>query len=334
VIAEIGVNHEGSLSKAKRLIDAAAQAGAHAAKFQTYKAENLASVNSKAYWDTKLEKTKSQYQLFKKYDSFNEKEYIKLSLHCKKRKIDFLSTPFDINSVNFLNPIMKYYKIASADITNLPLIEAIAKKRKPVLLSTGASKISEIKFAVNFLKKKGCPNVSILHCILNYPTNYENANLNMIKSLSKNFPDLTIGYSDHTLPDNSMLTLVSSFLKGARIIEKHFTDNKKLKGNDHYHAMDSKDLKVFFNSLDKLDSISGLNKKKPLKTEKISIKNARRSVIINFDLEKGVKINKSMITTKRPGTGISPIYFKKVIGKYLKYKLKKDHILKWKDLTN
>ena len=183
MIAEIGVNHEGSLSKAKRLIDAAAQAGAHAAKFQTYKAENLASVNSKAYWDTKLEKTKSQYQLFKKYDSFNEKEYIKLSLHCKKRKIDFLSTPFDINSVNFLNPIMKYYKIASADITNLPLIEAIAKKRKPVLLSTGASKISEIKFAVNFLKKKGCPNVSILHCILNYPTNYENANLNMIKSV-------------------------------------------------------------------------------------------------------------------------------------------------------
>ena len=145
VIAEIGVNHEGSILKAKKLIDLAASSGAHAAKFQTYKAQTLASRNSPAYWDTNLEKTKSQYELFKKYDKFNKEEYIELYKHCKRKKIDFLSTPFDIECLNFLNPISKFYKIASADITNFPLIEKAAKTKLPMVISTGASNINEIK---------------------------------------------------------------------------------------------------------------------------------------------------------------------------------------------
>ena len=154
VIAEIGVNHEGSLKKAKRLIIEAVKGGADAVKFQTYKAETLAAKKSPAYWDTKKEKTKSQFKLFKKFDKFNKEHYKKLYDFCKKKKIDFSSTPFDEKSVDFLNPFLKYFKIASADINNLPLIKKIANKRKPVIISTGASNIKEIKYAVNFLKKK------------------------------------------------------------------------------------------------------------------------------------------------------------------------------------
>jgi len=334
VIAEIGVNHEGSIKKAKRLIDLAAESGANAAKFQTYKANTLASVNSPAYWDTNLERTKSQYELFKKYDSFNKKEYVELYKYCKRKKIDFLSTPFDTGCLEFLDPISSFYKIASADINNLPLLKAVSKKRKPIILSTGASTIKEIKFAVDVLENNGCPDVSLLHCILNYPTKYKNANLNMIKSLSKNFPKKTIGYSDHTLPDEGMLTLLFAYMQGARIIEKHFTDNKKAKGNDHYHAMDFKDLKVFFNNLNKLNSVSGKYEKTVIKSEQISRKNARRSIVLNINAYKNNKINESMIITKRPGTGINPIDWKKVIGKKLKKNLKKDHVLKWQDLKS
>ena len=332
IIAEIGVNHEGSLLKAKKLIDLAASSGAHAAKFQTYKADSFASIHSPPYWDTKKEKSKSQHALFKKYDSFNQQDYKELYTHCKLKKIDFLSTPFDTDSLEFLNPILKFYKIASADINNLPLLKAIASKKKPVVLSTGAATIKEIKYAVNFLTKSGCPDVSLLHCILNYPTKYENANLDMIKSLIKFFPKNTIGYSDHTLPDEQMLTLLTSFLKGARIIEKHFTYNKKLPGNDHYHAMDSKDLKIFIKNLYKLKSISGKKDKKPLLSEKPAIINARRSIVLNNDVVKGSKINEKNLIAKRPGTGIPPQEWNNIIGKKVNKNLKKDHILSYKDI--
>ena len=170
IIAEIGVNHECSIEKAKKMISLASSAGANAAKFQTYKAETIASKNSPYYWDLKSEKSINQFELFKKYDKFEKKHYLELSNFCKKKKIEFMSTPFDEDSVEFLNPLLNIYKIASADITNLPLIELIASKKKPVILSTGASTISEIKTSVNILKKNGCNNISLMHCILNYPT--------------------------------------------------------------------------------------------------------------------------------------------------------------------
>ena len=334
VIAEIGVNHEGLMQQAKKLIELAASSGAHAAKFQTYKANTLASINSPAYWDTSLEKTKSQYDLFKKYDSFNEEDYIELYHHCKKNNIEFLSTPFDTKSVNFLNPILNFYKIASADINNLPLLKTIASKKKPIVLSTGASTIDEIKTAVDILESNGCPDVSLLHCILNYPTAYENANLNMIGSLSKNFPGKTVGYSDHTLPDDGMITLLSAYLKGARIIEKHFTHDKTLKGNDHYHAMDSDDLKIFIKNLNQIIKISGEKEKKLLHSEEIARKNARRSIVLNYDVVNGQVIKENMISAKRPGTGISPINWNEVVGKTVTQNLKKDHILSWEDFKN
>ncbi len=333
IIAEVGVNHEGSLTKAKKLIDLASNSGADAVKFQTYKAENLASRYSPAYWNTNLEKSKSQYKLFKKYDKFNILEYKKLYKYCLKKKIDFASTPFDIDSVKFLRPFLKYYKVASADINNIPLLEEIAKTKKPVLLSTGASYLKEIKFAEKFLKKRGCPDVTIMHCTLNYPTLNKNANLNMIDDIKKKFPRNTIGYSDHTLPNEGMLNLIIAYQKGAQIIEKHFTHDKNKKGNDHYHSMDHKDLKIFLDNLKLISIIKGKKEKKPIKSEFISRKNARRSIVIVKKLIKGDRIFSQSITTKRPGTGISADNWHKIIGKKLNKNVNADYILKWSDIT-
>ena len=332
IIAEIGVNHEGNLQKAKLLIDSAAISGAHAAKFQTYKAETIASLNSPYYWNIKKENTKSQFDLFKKYDSFNEVDYIELHKHCLKKNIDFLSTPFDLDCIEWLDPLLSFYKIASADINNIPLLKKIANKNKPAVLSTGASTMEEIVFAVNLLKENGCPNITLLHCVLNYPTPKKNANLNMIKSLIEHFPNHTIGYSDHTLPDDEMSVLQLSFIYGAKIIEKHFTLDKNLPGNDHYHAMDGKDLKQFINKLNSINELAGLSEKKVLKSEEISRKNARRSIVIKNNIKKHHIIEDKDLIAKRPGTGISPVKWNAVLGKKIKHDLQKDHILTYDDL--
>ena len=164
IIAEIGVNHECSLSLAKKMIDQASQGGAHAVKFQSYKADKIASKNSPSYWDTREEKSTSQYSLFKKYDKFEMDDFKKLKKYCEKKKIDFLSTPFDNEIVDKLNPLVPLFKVASADITNLPLLKKIAKTKKPIILSTGASNLEEIKFSYNFLKKMD--QIKLLYCIV------------------------------------------------------------------------------------------------------------------------------------------------------------------------
>ena len=333
MIAEIGVNHEGSMDKAKELISLAKKGGAHAVKFQSYKANTLASKNSPAYWDLKKEKTESQFELFKKYDNFSEKEYVELAEYCKQVGIDFLSTPFDDAAIDFLEPIIPFYKIASADLTNVPFLRKIAKKNKPVVLSTGASTLAEIEMAVQEITKHGNDEIALLHCVLNYPTDYENANVSMIKGLSKVFPNFVVGYSDHTLPDPSMCVLTTAYLKGARIIEKHFTHDKTLPGNDHYHAMDVDDLLVYNKQLDFIQKIEGTQSKSFLETEVISRNNARRSVVLNRDVQAGEILEESMVTCKRPGTGISPLHWDQILGMKFKNNLEEDHVLMWHDLT-
>jgi len=333
VIAEIGVNHECSIPKAKKLIRLAKKGGADAAKFQFYKADKIASIHSKAYWDISKEKEKSQFSLFKKFDKFNDKNYAILAEYCKKIKIDFACTPFDFESVDIIDKYVKYFKVASADITNIPLIRKIAKKQKPILLSTGASNTTEIDYAIKEIKKFNKKKIVIMHCILNYPTEDHNANLNMISDLKKNFSNCEIGYSDHTLPNNNMLTLATAYTLGATIIEKHFTDNKKKKGNDHYHSMDFKDLKKFREFTKKINLILGSRKKNFIKSEKISRLYARRSIVLSKSLKKNKKLNLSDISFKRPGTGICPKNYKKIIGRKLKKDLNYDHILHWKDLS-
>jgi len=332
VIAEIGVNHEGSLEKAKELIILAKEGGADAAKFQSYKAETLASRYSPAYWDITKEPTQSQFELFRKYDKFGETEYTVLAEFCRKTGIDFLSTPFDEGAVEFLYTLVPFYKIASADITNTPFLRKVANKGKTIVLSTGASTLGEIDTAVFELKTHGCDHLALLHCILNYPTAYEHAHLNMIEGLKKAYPELIIGYSDHTLPDEGMLTLIAAYLKGARIIEKHFTHDKTLPGNDHYHAMDVYDLKKFRENLEKLSRLGGETHKHPIPTEGPARHNARRSIVLKRDMPAGTVIDETMITYKRPSHGISPLHWDEVIGKKTMKDLPEDHVLKWEDL--
>ena len=333
IIAEIGVNHEGSLGRAKSLIDQAKEGGADAAKFQSYKAETLASKNSPSYWNLNEEPTKSQFKLFKKYDSFGPDHFMELADHCKKIEIDFLSTPFDDIAVDFLDRLVPFFKIASADITNVPLLRNVGGRGKPVILSTGASTLAEIESALEILKLAGCTDIALLHCILNYPTDNINAHLNMIKGLRRVFPLNIVGYSDHTLPDPEMSALTTAYLLGAVIIEKHFTDDKSLKGNDHYHAMDKNDLSRFVRLVEKINTLMGLTMHKaPIPTEEISRKNARRSIVLAKKVTTGQRITASDIICKRPGTGIGAIHWDELIGRYAVKSLPEDHILSWDDL--
>jgi len=333
MIAEIGVNHECSIKKAKKLISQAKSAGAHAAKFQTYKADKIASKFSKAYWDTSKEKTKSQHQLFSKFDKFTSLDYKILANYCKKIKIDFLSTPFDLESVDIINPLVTVFKISSSDISNVPLLRKISSIGKPILLSTGGSNISEIKSAIKNLNFKKKVKIVLMHCILNYPTKDSNANLLMIKHLNNSFKNYPIGYSDHTLPNKKMSNISIAYLMGARVIDKHFTFNKKLKGNDHYHAMDIKDLKRITENIKEIDITLGSSKKKHyLKSEILSRKNARRGIFVSKIIKKNEKITHKKLITLRPNIGVSASDWDKVLNKRAKMDLKEGTNLKWKNI--
>lgn len=328
IIAEAGVNHEGSMELAKRLINEAKEGGAHAIKFQTYKAETIASKNSPSYWDTTKESTKSQFELFKKYDKFWKTEYEKLKEYCDEVDIEFMSTPFDVESATYLNDLMDVFKISSSDITNLPFIEYMCSFGKPIILSTGASYIWEIQQALETIGKSG-NKVCLMHCILNYPTLDENANLGMIKDLKEKFPDTVPGYSDHTLP-YEMETLKIANLLGAVVLEKHFTHDKTLPGNDHYHAMDKVDLKSFVDKMSKVYELLGSQIKAPLETEAISRNNARRSLVSIKEIVKGEIITKEHLTWKRPASGISPKEIDQLIGKTATQTIAEDSVLEWK----
>jgi len=329
IIAEAGVNHEGDMNLAKRLIEEAHEGGAHAIKFQSYKASSLASKDSPAYWDTSKEPTESQFKLFQKYDKFWKTEFDELKQYCDQLGIDFLSTPFDVESANFLSEMMDVFKISSSDITNKPFIHHICSFGKPIILSTGASYLDEIQEAVQWIDSENVP-VSLLHCILNYPTLDQNANLGMIKDLQVNFPKKVIGYSDHTLP-NDMKVLETAVMMGAVIIEKHFTFDKTLPGNDHYHAMDIDDLKIFNKNLKRLFSIYGSQEKYPIQGEAISRKNARRSLVAVKNILKDTTISPDMITWKRPASGISPSEFDRLIGMKALKDILEDDVLQWGD---
>ncbi len=327
MIAEAGVNHEGSMDLAKRLIDEAAEGGADAIKFQTYKADTIASKDSPYYWDISKEPTRSQHELFKKYDKFWKKEYEELKVYCDKTGIEFLSTPFDAESAIFLNDLMPVFKVSSSDITNLNFIEQQCKFNKPIILSTGASNIWEVQEAVDLIERHG-NKLCLMHCVLNYPTPNHNANLGMIKDLIAKFPNHVPGYSDHTLPQE-MQVLMAATLFGAAVIEKHFTHDKSLPGNDHYHAMDKEDLKKFWSKWDETSELLGSFKLEALKDEEPARLNARRSLVAAKNIEAGKIIEPNDLTWKRPAHGISAKHFNDVIGKKATQNIEDDTVLKW-----
>ena len=341
LIAEIGVNYYDIAKKhgvspidaAKLMVKEAKQAGVHAVKFQTYKADTLASKNSPSYWDTNEESTTSQFELFKKFDSFSYNEYKELADYCKELDIEFLSTAFDFESADYLYELMNVYKISSSDLSNLPFVEYQAKKGKPILLSIGASNKDEIDRAVQVIKSHNNRPLVLLHCVLEYPTPYKHANLNKIVTLKEKYPDLIIGYSDHTKPDIGADVIKTAFNLGALVVEKHFTLDKNLPGNDHYHAMDAKDARKIIDGINFVNTIRGSYELKYLESELISRKNARRSLVSKVKIQAGQVITKEMLTFKRPGTGVSPSEIDEVIGKTVNQNIDEDTTITY-DMIN
>lgn len=330
VIAEIGVNHEGDIDRAIGLVELAASGGANCAKFQTYTADELAVKDSPAYWDTTKESTVSQHELFSKFRPFTQVEYSKIASHCKGLGLDFASTPFSVGALGMLRPMIPFVKIASADITNIPLIRAAAKTALPIVLSTGASDMWEIALALSELERAGAEDVSIMHCVLNYPTRPENANLAMISSLRATFPELIVGYSDHTEAVSSLPALEVAYELGAEIIEKHFTDNPLEQGNDHYHAMTSDQLMKFRESIQMKSVLKGkATHKHSIPGESIARLNARRSIVPTRRLSPGELITPEMLACKRPGSGISPMHWDNIIGMRVLLEIEIDSPLQW-----
>ncbi len=335
LIAEIGVNYYDIAAKenisemeaAKLMCSEAKKAGIHAVKFQTYKAGTLAAKASPSYWDRNEEPTGSQYELFKKFDRFGRREYAELKAWCDEIGIEFLSTAFDLESADYLGDLMEVYKISSSDLSNLPFIEYQARKGKPVLLSTGASNKNEIDRAIAAIRKYNDSELVLLHCVLEYPTPLEHANLLKIKSLKETYPECFTGYSDHTKPTADCRVINTAYNLGAVLIEKHFTLDKTLKGNDHYHAMDPDDARAILRNIELLDQIRGRGDLKSLETEGAARSNARRSLVTAADIKAGTVIKAEMLTFKRPGTGISPDRIDEIVGKKAATDLAEDTIL-------
>ncbi len=335
LIAEVGVNYYDIAKKlgisdmeaAKLMVEEAAKAGIHAVKFQTYKAGTLAAKASPYYWDITEEPTRSQYELFQKFDRFGYEEYKEISEYCNEIGIEFFSTPFDFESADYLDELMDVYKISSSDLSNLPFIEHQAKKNKPILLSTGASELSEIEAAVAAIRKHNEKEIVLMHCVLEYPTPYEDVNLNKIASLKEKFPEFYIGYSDHTKPTPECDVIKTAYNLGAVCVEKHYTLDKTLKGNDHYHGMDPEDAKRILSGIDKINMLRGNGEIRCLDTELTARKNARRSIVSNVDIKAGTVVTENMLTFKRPGTGISPAKIDWVIGKTAVSDIAEDTIL-------
>lgn len=337
VIAEMGVNFYDTakvmgitpLEAAKLYIDKAWEAGVDCAKFQSYKAGTIVSKKSPAYWDTTKESTKTQYELFEKYDHFGENDYRILCEYAHSKGMDFTSTPFDYNSADYLYSMVDFYKISSSDLSNLPFIRYIGAKGKPVYISVGASYLSEVDEAIRTLEESGCHDIVVLHCVLSYPTEPKNANLRIIQTLKMNFPQVRVGFSDHVAPDETMMTLATAYLMGAEVIEKHFTLDKTLLGNDHYHAGTPEDFRKAIQNFQWINQILGSEKKTVLDCEEIPRREARRSLVLTRDMKEGEILTPDDLLPKRPGTGISPRYADIVIGRAVKANLREDTILTW-----
>jgi len=336
-IAEAGVNHLGDLNLAERLIKEAANSGADCIKFQTYKAEKLCTPSAPRFWDPKdfenFEEEKKEGNQIDSYsilDSFGENEHIELKRLCDKYHIEFMSTPFDEESADYLNNMgMDAFKIASCDLTNLPFLDYIARKKKIVMLSTGAANLSEIDEAVSVVSAH-TNKIVIMHCNLCYPTKDEDANLGMISNLKEIYGDrYVIGLSDHT---TNLLTSAFARLLGATVFERHYTVDKTLgKSPDNSFGVDPKELKILISNTNKAVSMLGISTKKPTFSELRARKFARRSVVSSCPIKKGEKFTSKNLTCKRPGTGFAPKFIYDIFGTYAANDIPQDHILEFGD---
>jgi N,N'-diacetyllegionaminate synthase len=323
IIAEAGVNHNGNITLAKKLVDVAKNAGADYVKFQSFLHDNLVVKKAaKAKYQKKNSKSnETQDEMLKKLQ-LSKKNQIVLIKYCKKKKIKFLSTAFDKESLKFLlRHKIDYIKIPSGEITNLPYLEFISNQKKRCLLSTGASNLEEIKNALKILRKKGnLKQIIILHCNTAYPTPIIDVNLNVLNTFKKNFGN-NFGLSDHSLSINVPL---AATIMGATVIEKHFTLSRKLSGPDHKSSLEPTELKNMIKNIKEIQLALGKNKKVVTISEAENRKIIRRSIVADTIIEKGEKFTNLNLTVKRPGNGISPMKIKSVIGKKSKKKFNKD----------
>lgn len=329
IIAEAGVNHNGSLKIAKRLVDVSKQCGADAVKFQTYTTGNLILENTDPapYQQKNADCPKSQFDMLKQYELTNKQFFI-LKKYCDKKGILFLSTPHTEDSVDFLDTLVPLYKIGSGDITNIPLLKKIASKNKPIILSTGMSTLDEIREALSALHSK----VILMHCTTSYPCPEKDVNLNVLKTLEKEF-DCLIGYSDHTLGTKAFLMAAKL---GAVALEKHLTVDKKLKGPDHKSSATRQELRVAIKKIRRLthfnqkldEKILGSFEKKPTEDELQIMRFIRKSIVTTRDITKGDIFGPHNLSIKRPGTGVSPKeYYNIAQEKRAACDIKKDSIL-------
>ena len=315
IIAEAGVNHDGSLQKALKLINVAAAAGANAIKFQTFRAENLATdyAPKAEYQKCKSLKNETQFQMLKKLE-LTEVMHKACFEKCKKKKIIFISSAFDIESLNYLKKFkLSYFKVPSGEITNIPYLEVLGKFKKKVFLSTGMSNIYEIKKAIETLRTNGTKkdNITLMQCTSAYPAPYNEINLNTIATL-RNSLKLNIGFSDHSI---GVYASIAAVALGAKVIEKHLTLSKNLKGPDHIASLDPSEFKFMVQGIRIVEKTLGDKIKKITKSEKKNIYIVRKSIVALTKIKKNEKFSNFNITCKRPGTGISPLFFKQLIGK-------------------
>ena len=311
IIAEAGVNHNGSFELACKLVDAAKAAGVDCIKFQTFKSKNLVSHNAqKAEYQKGTTGDGSQVDMLKKLE-LSYDEFLALKDYCDKVGITFLSTPFDFDSIEFLNSIdMPFWKIPSGEITNLPYLLALAKTGKPVVMSTGMCEMAEIEAAIKSLQENGTKEIKLLHCNTEYPTPFEDVNLRVMQTMRDAF-GLEVGYSDHT---KGIEVPVAAVALGATVIEKHFTLDRNMEGPDHKASLEPDELATMVQSIRHIEKALGSGDKTPSPSEKKNIAVARKSIVAKRMIKAGEELTEENITVKRPGSGITPMKWFEVIG--------------------
>lgn len=325
IIAEAGVNHNGSFELAKKLVDKAVWAGADCIKFQTFNSKNLVSKNAqKAEYQKKTtDSSESQLDMLKKLE-LSKEEFIELRDYCNQKGIMFLSTPFDLESIDFLASIgVKTWKVPSGEITNYPFLRAIGKRKESVIMSTGMCTLDEVRDAIEVLKTFGTSDITLLHCTTEYPAPYDSVNLKAMLTLQNEF-GFNVGYSDHT---NGIEVPVAAVAMGASVIEKHFTLDKNMEGPDHKASLEPEELKQMVQSIRNVELALGDGKKQPSDAEKKNIVIARKSIVAACDIKKGEKFTEENLTAKRPGNGISPMNWAEVLGKIAKRDFSEDELI-------
>ena len=325
IIAEAGDNHNGRFDLAVRLIDAAAEAGADCVKFQTFITEEVISkyAQKAQYQKETTGNEETGFEMVKKLElPFDD--FIKLHAYCAKKQIQFLSAPFDLPSISFLCTLnLPLWKIPSGEITNLPYLLLIAKTKKPVIMSTGMCNIEEIQTAVNVLKENGTPKITLLHCNTEYPTPFEDVNLNAMLTLQKRF-GMEVGYSDHT---TGIEVPIAAAALGAAVIEKHFTLDKHMEGPDHRASLEPAEFSSMVTSIRNIEKAMGNGIKTASRSERKNIDIARKSIVARCAIKKGELFSNDNITAKRPGNGISPMRWFDVIGTMAKRDFKEDELI-------